>query len=327
MKAVIAKERGGPEVLRLVDLDIPVLADGEVRINVKAFGLNKVDSCYRRGLFRSFVPGQILGIEAVGVVDKDLSGNFCPGQKVATVMGGMMLNRPGCYAEYVSVSAQNVIKIDSSLSFTQLAGIPMAYGTAWLALNKNLKIRRGQTLLVRNGTTSLGMAAISYAKGKGLKVLAATQDKNKIALIRELDVDKVLIDDENLHEQLIKLYPVSIDCCLEQKNSLTIADSMRCLKAWGGITVVDWLMGETTIRRSNLEQNLPPTIKYSYLSSEQLYCNKIPLSNSFLQWCVKKMEENKLYNPISDVFHIDEIIPAHALLDSDYADGKIVITI
>lgn len=121
MKAIVAKRPGGPEVLELVDIEQPVSQEGEVKIRVHAFGLNKAESYYRSGNYGIFVPNQALGIEAVGEIIDDRSGAFRVGQRVATAMGGMMFTRHGGYAEYLTVNANNVVAIDSDLSFEQLA--------------------------------------------------------------------------------------------------------------------------------------------------------------------------------------------------------------
>ena len=96
--------------MEIDDIDEPSLKPGEVKIQVKAFGLNKGESLYRSGspVYRgAFVPGQALGIEAVGEVIEDSSGELKKGQKVGTPMGGMMFDRHGGYAEIISVMKGN----------------------------------------------------------------------------------------------------------------------------------------------------------------------------------------------------------------------------
>jgi len=143
MKAIIATKPSGPEVLNIIETEEPKAQTGEVKIKVRAFGLNKAESYYRSGSYGIFNSELALGYEAVGEVIEDPSGTFEAGQKVATAMGGMMLLRHGGYAEFITVNLNNVIKIDSNLSFEELAALPEAYLTIWGALEKCLQISEG----------------------------------------------------------------------------------------------------------------------------------------------------------------------------------------
>jgi len=131
MKAITARAAGGPEVLEMVELEEPATQAGEVKIRVRAFGLNRVESYYRSGSFGALSPGQVLGIEAFGDVMEDRSGRFDIGQKVAAVMGGMMFTRQGSYTEILTLDANNVVSLDSGLDDAQLAALPEAYLTVW----------------------------------------------------------------------------------------------------------------------------------------------------------------------------------------------------
>ncbi|MDH4335138.1 MAG: alcohol dehydrogenase catalytic domain-containing protein, partial [Chloroflexota bacterium] len=172
MRAIVASRPGGPEVLEIIETAEPDVRPGEVKIRVRAFGLNKAESYYRSGNYGIFRSDLALGYEAVGEVVEDSNGVLAVGQRVATAMGGMMITRHGGYADYISVDAKNVVPIDSLLAFEELAALPEAYLTVWGALEKSLRIVDGQTLLVRGATSSVGMAAVAYAKMRGLNVLA-----------------------------------------------------------------------------------------------------------------------------------------------------------
>src|SRR5437870_4743065 len=138
---------------------------------------------------------RVPGIEAVGEVIHDPAGTFRTGQRVATAMGGMQFARNGSYAEQVTVLRSNVIALDgTALSWQELAALPEAYLTVWGALDKTLRIQPGQTLLVRGATSSVGLAAIVYAKARGLKVIATTRSQPNTARLREMGADPVLVD-------------------------------------------------------------------------------------------------------------------------------------
>ena len=144
----------------------------------------------------------VLGIEAVGEVLNDPSGTFRLGERVATAMGGLMFSRIGSYAEHVSVLQSNVVSLgDTTLSWEDLAALPEAFLTVWGALDKTLGIKAGQTLLVRGATSSVGMAAVVYAREQGLKVIGTTRSRDNVDRLREIGADDVVVDDGTLADK------------------------------------------------------------------------------------------------------------------------------
>lgn len=325
MKAVIANQPGGPEVLQLVEVDPPELAQGEVRIKVKAFGLNKAESYYRSGNYGTFVPGQALGIEAVGAIEHDPSGRFSKGQKVATAMGGMMFGRHGGYAEFINVLADNVVSIDSDLAFVDLAALPEVYSTIWGALDKNLEIRSGQSILVRGATSGLGMAGVIYAKLRGLTVVATTRSEKSRSALMALGADHVLIDDGDINVQIRDIFTEGVDACLEVVGAATLLDSLKSVKLWGGVSVVGLLGGPPILNEFNLMGDLPNTVRLSFFSSGLLGSDSMPLSQSPLNEIAQKLDAGEIPNIKSHVFDVEDIRKAHSLLDSGKAMGKIVV--
>lgn len=326
MKAIIAKTPGGPEVLQMVDIDQPVTKENEVKIRVKAFGLNKAESYYRSGNYGKFVPDQALGIEAVGEIIEDRSGIFNVGQKVATAMGGMMFARHGGYAEYITVNANNVIAIDSALSYEQLAALPEAYLTVWGALDKNLQIAKGQTLLVRGATSSVGMAAITYAKMRGLTVIATTRNTNSIDKLKSMGADEVVIDDGVIHEKVKAIIPDGVHNALEIVGASTLKDTLKCVRHWGQVAVVGLLGGAPVLESFNLMGDLPNTVKLSFFGSGLLGTEALPINESPLNFIAARVENGNMPSLIAQTFNVADIQEAHRLLDSGLANGKIVVS-
>ncbi|MFN7101644.1 MAG: alcohol dehydrogenase catalytic domain-containing protein [Pseudorhizobium sp.] len=162
MTAVVIREPGGPEVLRVEQWPVPVPRPGWVRIAVKAFGLNRSELFTRLGHSPSVTFPRVLGIEAVGVVDDAPGGEFQKGDTVATVMGGMGRQFDRGYAEFTCVPAAQVRKVETTLPWNVLGALPEMMQTAWGALFSSLNLRSHDRLLVRGGTTSVGMAAIAH---------------------------------------------------------------------------------------------------------------------------------------------------------------------
>lgn len=326
MKAVIAKQPGGPEVLQLVDIDQPVPQENEVKIRVRAFGLNKAESYYRSGNYGTFVPDQALGIEAVGEVIEDPGNIFKVGQKVATAMGGMMFARHGGYAEYITVNATNVVAINSDLSFQELAALPEAYLTVWGALEKNLQVKESETLLVRGGTSSIGVAAIVYAKMRGLTVIATTRNPDSANKLTEMGADHVIVDDGAIGEKVKTIIPGGVDNAIEVVGAATVKDTLKAVRPWGEVVVVGLLGGPPVLDSFNLMGDLPNTVKLSFFSSGILGTVALPLEGSPLNTIAEQVASGGIPSTLAKTFSVEDIQEAHRLLDRGTANGKIVVS-
>ena len=327
MKAIIASKPGGPEVLKMINTEEPKAQTGEVKIKVHAFGLNKAESYYRSGNYGIFSSDFALGYEAVGEIIEDPSGIFEKGQKVATAMGGMMIVRHGGYAEYISVNINNVIKIDSNLGFEELAALPEAYLTVWGALEKSLEISEDQTLLVRGATSSIGLAAVAYAKMRGLTVIATTRKAQSTEKLKSIGADYVVIDNGEIHENVKSILPGGIDNTIEIVGTATLLDTAKCIKPWGEIVVVGLLGGPPILKTFNLMMDLPNTVKLSFFNSQLLGTEMLPLKDSPLNMIAEKVAKGSIPSTLAKVYSFKDIKDAHNLLDSGKAGGKIVVKI
>lgn len=325
MKAIIAKAPGGVEVLETCEIEEPVTLEHEIKIQVKAFGLNKAESYNRQGKHGGFSGKWALGIEAAGIVVEDPSNTYRPGQKVITAMGGMMFDRHGSYAEYICVKSTNVLAISSDISFEALATLPEAYLTVWGALEHNLNIQKTDVLLVRGGTSSIGLAAISYARAKGLRVVATTRKKENVARLAELGATHVLIDDGDIHEKVKELYPNGVDKAIELVGSSVVLDSMKSLRKWGELAFVGFLGGPPIIENFHFMNDLPNTVKLSFFGSGLLGSRELPVTKSPLNWIAEQVHNGVMPSIHAKTFGIDQIQEAHQYLESNTALGKIVV--
>jgi NADPH:quinone reductase-like Zn-dependent oxidoreductase len=232
MKAAVIYEPGPPSVLKIERRPIPTPKEDETLIKVKAFGINRSEMFTRQGASPNVLFPRILGIEAVGLVEECPNGKFIKGQQVATVMGGMGRDFDGGYAEFTAPKTRNVRAFESQLSWDVTGAVPEMLQTAYGSLFKSLRLQKDDRVLIRGGTTSIGLAAAAIASGNGNYVAATTRDKSKATaeVLEKHGVKRVLIDDGNVHEQV---KDEKFDKVLELVGTTTLRDSLKCMAPFG----------------------------------------------------------------------------------------------
>ena len=195
MRAAVVDRPGPPEVLQIRELPIPQPDAGQVLIRVRAFGLNRSELHFRQGLATSGTFPRVPGIEAAGIVAAAPGGELAVGTQVVTMMGGMGRAFDGGYAEYVLVPAAQVMSFHSDLPWDQLGAVPEMLQTAYGSLTVGLQASPGQSLLIRGGTSSIGLALTVLAKQQDMTVYATTRREQARTQLERLGVDHVLLDD------------------------------------------------------------------------------------------------------------------------------------
>lgn len=324
MEAMVIQAYGGPEQLVLKELPTPAPKADEVLIRVRALGINRAETYMRKGQWADGVIAPVSGIECVGEVVEDPSGRLQPGQKVAAVMGGMGRTRNGSYAEYVTAPASNVVPIQSTLDWSDLAAIPESYVTAWTCLYDNLKIAAGQVVLVRGGTSALGQAAINIAVGAGATVLATTRTEDNVELLKSLGAAHVLIETGTLGSAVRGLYPGGIDAVLDLVGNSTMLDSLSLVHRGGRVCIAGFLGGGIQVSFDPLSQ-MPSGVDLSFFGSFVFGSDEFPLSRVPLQDIVDRVERGEYHAKPAKVLAFAGISEAHRLMESNAAGGKIVV--
>ncbi len=198
MRAIVLDGPGPATALQVRELPVPVPRPGWALIAVKSFGLNRSELHSRLGLAEGMTWPRVLGIEATGIIEDCPGGEFARGQQVAALMGGMGRVIDGGYAQYTCVPVGQVVPFSSSLDWPTLGAIPEMLQTANGSLSVGLDAEPGQTLLVRGGTSSVGMASAVLAKRLGMRVLSTTRNHSKARDLENIGVDHVVIDDGNV---------------------------------------------------------------------------------------------------------------------------------
>jgi NADPH:quinone reductase-like Zn-dependent oxidoreductase len=290
-------------------------------IRVRAFGLNRSELFTRQGHSPNVQFPRILGIEAVGEVVEATGSGFAPGDKVATAMGGMGRAFDGGYAEYTLVSASQVLKVETGLDWATLGALPEMVQTAYGSLNKSLRLQAGRTLLIRGGTTSVGLTAAVLAKKLGATVIATTRKPEREAMLRANGADHVVIDDGQIADAVRDFIPTGVGAVLELIGTTTLLDSLAAT-AQGGVVCMTGMVGDSWefVRFSPMGA-IPTAVSLTTYAGGAEDFMATPLQDF-----IDEVEKGRAKVPIGKVFNIDEIVEAHRTMEENKAGGKIVIT-
>lgn len=320
MRAVVIERAGQPDVLRVQDRPVPTPKPGWVLIKVKAFGLNRSELFTRQGHSPTVTFPRVLGIEAVGVVEAAPGGEFTPGQTVATDMGGMGRQFDGSYAEYTCVPAAQVKAIETTLDWATFGALPEMIQTAWGSLHVSLQIKPSQTLLVRGGTTSIGLAAAALAKKHGLTVAATTRRPERTSMLRDNGADHVFIDDGAIANDVRQVFADGFDHVLELVGTTTLVDSLQAAGRHGVVCMTGMVGNEWLLDTFSPMDAIPTTVKLtSYAGGVDEFID------TPLQGFVRDVETGDTKVRLGPVFKLDQIVEAHRCMEENRAEGKVVV--
>jgi NADPH:quinone reductase-like Zn-dependent oxidoreductase len=306
--------------LKLEKRPVPTPQAGWVLIKVKAFGVNRSELFTRQGHSPNVLFPRILGIEAVGVVEEAPDGEFQPGQTVATAMGGMGRQFDGGYAEYTCVPAGQVQALNTSLDWPTLGALPEMIQTAWGSLHTALELETGQTLLIRGGTTSVGLAAAVLAKQHGATVAATTRQPEREALLRKNGADHVFIDSGTIAGDVHATIPVGVDRVLELVGTTTLLDSLQCAAPKGVVCMTGMVGNRWELDQFSPMGAIPTSVKLTTYAGGAEDFVKTPL-----QAFIDDLEAGRTQLPAGQVFNLDDIVEAHRCMEENRAGGKIVV--
>jgi len=235
--------------LTVGDVPIPEVLPGWVRVRVMAFGVNESEVTSRQGESGTdFSFPRILGIEAVGVVDAVGDGvALRPGQKVATMMGGLGRSIDGSYADYTVVEAANVIPFDTDLGWDVVGALPEMLQTAHGSITTGLGLKPGQSVLVHGGTSTVGLTAIAIAHQLGATVIATTRNPASSEVLTWVGADYALVDDDTLPDAIRRLAPGGLDAALEFVSATALPAFLSFIRPGGTRCFVGALSGNWTI--------------------------------------------------------------------------------
>ena len=322
MKAAVTVDIGNPDVIKFQEVPIPDVKSGWVLIKVKAFGLNRSELFTRKGESPGVEFPRIQGIECVGIVEEDPSNTYKKGQQVAAIMGGMGRFFDGGYAEYTLAPLEIIFPFESTLDWEILGAIPEMFQTVSGSLNQALEIAKDETLLIRGGTSSIGMLSCQLAKAKGLTVLSTTRNSEKTQALLDNGVDHVIIDNGTVEGEVRKIYPMGVTKVLELIGTRTLKDSLKCLAPKGMVCMTGILGSEWTIKEFTPMGDIPSLGRLTVYMGESKN-----LSKELLQEFIDEVKNGSIKLNIDKVFRLDEVAKAHQYMEDNKAKGKLVVKV
>ncbi|MCA0046527.1 zinc-dependent alcohol dehydrogenase family protein [Mesorhizobium sp. B283B1A] len=321
-------QHGGPEVLRIEDVDLPAPGPGEVQIRVKALGLNRAEALLRAGTYieTPALPSE-LGLEAAGVVEAVGEGvaDFATGDAVSIIPPQSMVRWPA-YGELVTYPAALVVKHPPSLDWRTAASVWMQYLTAYGALIDIARLRGGDVVVITAASSSVGLAAIQIANSVGATAIALTRTSaKKQALLEAGAAAVVVLAEADLEARLKEIAgPPGVRVVLDAVGG-PIFEPLTAAMSKGGILIeYGGLSREPT--PFPLAAVLGKTLTLRGYLVHEITGNpaKLEAAKAFI---LGGLETGTLRPIIDRTFAFDQIVEAHRYLESNEQFGKIVVTL
>ncbi|RBW48398.1 NADPH:quinone oxidoreductase family protein [Marinobacter sp. F3R11] len=324
MKAILCKEYGPAETLVIEDVPSPEAKEHDVKVRVKAAGLNFPDTLiienkYQIKPARPFSPGGEMAGEVVAVGDKVT--RFKVGDRVAGLTGY------GSFAEEVIVPERNLLPVPDGMSDEKAAAFTMVYGTSYYALKQRADIKPGETLLVLGASGGVGLATVELGKAMGARVIAAASSAEKLAVARAAGADELInYSEEPLKDAVKRLTDnKGVDVIYDPVGGDFTEQALRAM-AWNGRhLIVGFAAGDIPRIPANLTLLKGCSVVGVFWGS--FTRNEPEASAQNMMELMKLYNEGKIDPVISEVFEFEDYVKALGALTGRRATGKVVLKV
>ena len=319
MKAIVVREFGAADVMKFEEVPTPEAGENQVLVNIKAAGVNPVDTYIRSGVYAQkpalpYTPGKD-GAGLVEAVGANVS-KFKPGDRVITADAGS-----GTYAEFAVFDEKHLIKLPENVSFEEGAGVFVPYATAYRALFQKAKGAAGETVLIHGASGGVGMAAIQWAKNAGLTVIGTASSDEGQSLVKEQGADFVV--DHSKENYLDEIMGITdgkgVEIILEMLANVNLQKDFDVLAKFGRVSIIG--------NRGSLDFN-PRAIMSKDASVFGLSLFNAPDAemNEIHAAIFDGLQKGFLKPIVGKKFALADAAEAHRAVIEDKAFGKIVLT-
>ncbi len=327
MKAVVITAKGGPEVLEIRELPTPEPRGDQVRVRVRACGLNRADLLQGRGVYPAppGSPANIPGLEYAGEIDAlgpDVVTSIKPGDRVFGIVGG------GGQAEYVITHERLAVLIPENLDFASAAAVPEAFITAHDALLTQAHVSPGERILIHAVGSGVGTAAVQLAHAMGCEVWGTSRTAAKLERTKALGLDHGIDASREDFADVIQASTAGkgVDVIIDLLGGMALERNLAALAPKGRLVLVGLLGGSQAPLDLNLMLRKRLTIVGTTLRARPLD-EKIAATQRFASQVVPWLERSLVRPIVDSVFPFDEVRPALGRLESNEVYGKIVLSV
>lgn len=325
MRAICIREPGGVDVLEMREVAEPEPGPGEIRVAVKALGLNRADLLQRRGLYPPSpdAPEDIPGLEFAGEVEAagPRATRFKLGDRVMGVVGG------GAYAEKLVLHERAAVRAPAAMDWPFAAAIPEAFLTAFDALLLQAELEPGERLLVHAAGSGVGTAALQIAKGIGALVLGTSRSPDKLTRCAALGLDAGIVPTKEVRfaDEVRRLTGgAGADVVLDLVGGSYLEESVAAMAPRGRLILVGLMAGSHASVPLGLVLTRRLTLRGTVLRSRPLE-EKIALAQAFERQMLPQFERGRLKPVVDEVLPVADVKRAHERLEANATFGKIVL--
>ncbi len=324
MRAVVITKPGGPEVLEVQDVETPQPVGDQVRVRVRASGVNRADLLQRAGGYAAppGSPEHIPGLEFAGEIDAvgPLVRAWKPGQHVMGLAGG------GAQAEYILAHEWLLVEIPQNLDYVQAAAVPEVFMTAHDALFTQAGLQMGERVLIHAAGSGVGTAAIQLAHAAGASVFGTSRTPEKLERAMALGLD-VALSNQDFAATVNRLTDGNgVHVVLDFIGAAYIAQNLEALGMWGRIVFLATMGGAQANVNLGMLMGKRISMRGVTLRTRTLE-EKLAVTRRFATHVLPLLASGKVQPVIEHVYPMHEIAAAHIVMSENRNFGKLVISV
>ena len=324
MKAVVITRPGGPEVLEIQEVEMPQPVGEQVRVRVRASGINRAELLQRMGAYPAPAgsPQHIPGLEFAGDVDAvgSLASKWKPGQRVMGLVGG------GAQAEYVVAHQDLLVEIPDNLDYVQAGSIPEVFMTAHDALFTQAGLQMGERVLIHAVGSGVGTAAVQLAHAAGATIYGTSRTPAKLEAARALGLD-VGLSDQNFAADIQRLTNgAGVHVVIDFVGAPYLEQNLQAMALWGRLVYLSTMGGAHG--EINLSMVMQKRISLCGVTLRtRTLEEKMAVTRRFAAGVVPLLANGQVKPVIEQVYPLEEIAEAHRAMGENRNFGKLVVRI